>query len=98
MEIKPWENNVIKYFHERWFIKCNLKLCEKRIVKRHVKSGICNDKKSALKRWNDNDKPNGLFLMDNLNKDKLNVIIESTQNGIKVSKFSRTTVQHNSLL
>ena len=89
MEINPWKEYVYPYFHERWFIQCDWKICEERIIKRHVKTGVCNDAKSALDRWINNDKPNGIFLIKHLNKDKLNAIIISTEhNQIKIESMN----------
>ena len=75
----PWNKNVLPYFDERWLIECDWNLAEKRIIKRHVKSGIVNNEKDALFRWIDNDKPNGQYLLKNLDKSKLNVIMKSRE-------------------
>lgn len=83
-----WNTIVNPLFNERWYLECDFKLAEKRIVRRHVESGICKNNKDALFRWLDNDKPNGITLIDNLpNESQLNVIFKAMDpHGIKLVK------------
>eukprot|EP01084_Bolivina_argentea_P128054 226401_1 len=82
--IFPWNDIITPYFNEKWYIKCDYKLAEKRIVARHVKSGIVKNKKDGLFRWIDNDKPNGELLIANLDMEQINVIVKSTNNGPQI--------------
>eukprot|EP00485_Elphidium_margaritaceum_P000331 CAMPEP_0202697478 /NCGR_PEP_ID=MMETSP1385-20130828/10819_1 /ASSEMBLY_ACC=CAM_ASM_000861 /TAXON_ID=933848 /ORGANISM="Elphidium margaritaceum" /LENGTH=189 /DNA_ID=CAMNT_0049353957 /DNA_START=1 /DNA_END=566 /DNA_ORIENTATION=+ len=84
LNIAPWRDLILPYFDEQWLLECDMELAEQRIIKRHVQSKICQNEKDALQRWLDNDKPNGLFLLDNLNRDALNVVMKATKNGIQI--------------
>ena len=87
LEHEPWKSHVKPIFDEKWLIDCDWNVCENRIVKRHVASGICKNEQEALHRWLDNDKPNGIFLREKLNWDELNVIIKCDNEGIRISNL-----------
>ena len=88
LNIEPWNTSVLPYFDEKWLLNCDFKLAEKRIIKRHVKSGIAKTDKDALFRWIDNDKPNGQFLLNNLDFKSMNVIMNAIDNGIQITNIN----------
>ena len=81
LDEEPWKSKVSPYFNERWLLQCDWDLAEQRIIKRHVESGVTDNKQSALLRWNDNDKPNGQFLLKQLDRDRLHVVLRSLSSG-----------------
>lgn len=93
LNIEPWNKLVLPYFNEKWLLKCDNKLAEKRIIKRHIQSGIAKNNKDALFRWIDNDKPNGEFLLNNLDIKSMNVIMNSTDDGIQITNINWDSIQ-----
>ena len=81
LDEEPWKSKVSPYFDERWLLQCDWDLAEQRIIKRHVESGVTENEQSALLRWNDNDKPNGQFLLKKLDRDRLHVVMNSLSSG-----------------
>ncbi|KAH7908786.1 P-loop containing nucleoside triphosphate hydrolase protein [Hygrophoropsis aurantiaca] len=65
LAIDPWEE-AAKLLDERWFIKVDLTEASRRLVKRHVLTGVAKDREEAIWRSNENDEPNGKFIADNL--------------------------------
>jgi len=50
---------------ERWYIEVDMAEAQKRLVKRHVISGVAKDLDEAVWRAEENDMPNGRFLIAN---------------------------------
>ncbi|KAL1746207.1 P-loop containing nucleoside triphosphate hydrolase protein [Schizophyllum fasciatum] len=65
LSIEPW-CQAGALLDERWLIQISLEEAEKRLVKRHVISGVASDHSEAVWRSNTNDMPNGKFLLDNI--------------------------------
>jgi len=63
--IKPWSEGGI-LLDERWFIQIDPVEARRRLVKRHVLTGVSKDLKEAEWRADENDGPNGLFLIGNM--------------------------------
>ena len=55
-------------FDMRLFIHAPRSIVESRIINRHVHSGICKDNQEALRRWHMNDLPNGLLVIESIEK------------------------------
>ncbi|KAJ1984307.1 hypothetical protein H4R34_000731 [Dimargaris verticillata] len=49
---------------EAWWIECPLAVCRKRVIQRHVDSGISPDHDAATVRTDDNDLRNARFILD----------------------------------
>ena len=64
LNITPWDE-ATKLLNERWFIEVERDLARRRVIKRHLHAGIAKDREEAAKRFDDNDWPNGIFLLEN---------------------------------
>ena len=84
LDILLWKQMISPYFDEKWLLHCDWKLAEKRIIQRHVRSGIAANERDALFRWEDNDKPNGQFLLKHLDMSQLHVIMDAVDDGVRV--------------
>ncbi|KAK7675867.1 hypothetical protein QCA50_021199 [Cerrena zonata] len=65
--IPPW-NEAGEMLDERWWVEIGEEEAEKRLVLRHVKSGVAKDLLEALWRARENDAPNGRFVKENMLK------------------------------
>ncbi|EKM77005.1 hypothetical protein AGABI1DRAFT_115446 [Agaricus bisporus var. burnettii JB137-S8] len=65
LSITPWAE-ASKLLDERWFVQTDIDKVIERIVKRHVVTGVAKDEEEAIWRANENDMPNGRFLMENM--------------------------------
>ncbi|KAL1736299.1 P-loop containing nucleoside triphosphate hydrolase protein [Schizophyllum commune] len=65
LSVEPW-CEAGRLLDERWLIEITLEEAEKRLVKRHVLSGVAKDLNEAVWRSNTNDMPNGRFLLENI--------------------------------
>ncbi|KAL1696041.1 P-loop containing nucleoside triphosphate hydrolase protein [Schizophyllum commune] len=65
LSVEPW-CEAGRLLDERWLIEISLEEAEKRLVKRHVLSGVAKDHNEAVWRSNTNDMPNGRFLLENI--------------------------------
>ncbi|KAF5338239.1 hypothetical protein D9758_012848 [Tetrapyrgos nigripes] len=51
---------------ERWYLRVDIEEAQRRLVKRHVVSGVAKDHEEAVWRAEENDMPNGRFLIANM--------------------------------
>ncbi|KAJ6606410.1 P-loop containing nucleoside triphosphate hydrolase protein [Mycena vulgaris] len=65
LSIPPW-SEASALLDERWFLRVDEVEACRRLVKRHVETGICLDEESARLRAERNDLPNGRFIMENM--------------------------------
>ncbi|CAL1696792.1 unnamed protein product [Somion occarium] len=65
--IPPWME-AAEMLDERWWIDIGEDEAEKRLVLRHVKSGVAKDLAEAEWRARENDAPNGRFIKENMLK------------------------------
>ncbi|KAH7919105.1 P-loop containing nucleoside triphosphate hydrolase protein [Leucogyrophana mollusca] len=65
LAVEPWED-AAKLLDERWFVQVDLDEAKRRLVKRHVLTGVAKDLEEAFWRADENDEPNGKFIADNL--------------------------------
>ncbi|PPQ69198.1 hypothetical protein CVT26_003638 [Gymnopilus dilepis] len=65
LAIPPWSEGGM-LLDERIFIEVDLAEAKKRLVKRHVVTGVAKDAKEAEWRADENDIPNGLFIISNM--------------------------------
>ncbi|ETO09450.1 hypothetical protein RFI_27927 [Reticulomyxa filosa] len=90
LNVEPWKSLVQPQFRIKIFLDCDDDLARTRIVKRHVQSGISSNEQEALFRWEDNDRPNGVFLQRNLTLTNMDVVLRAVDpHGVKIT--------HNSL-
>ncbi|OCB89491.1 P-loop containing nucleoside triphosphate hydrolase protein [Sanghuangporus baumii] len=65
LSIDPWVR-AGELLDERWFIDIDIEEATRRLVKRHVLTGVAKDVKEALWRAETSDMPNGLFVMEKM--------------------------------
>jgi len=63
--IPPWRT-AAEMLDERWWIDISEEEAERRLVVRHVRSGIAKDVGEAIWRSRENDAPNGRFIRENM--------------------------------
>ncbi|KIL61790.1 hypothetical protein M378DRAFT_166421 [Amanita muscaria Koide BX008] len=64
LSIDPWKEAGL-LLDERWLFQIELEEATRRLVKRHVITGVAKDMKEAIWRAEENDMPNGRFLLAN---------------------------------
>ncbi|KLO08167.1 P-loop containing nucleoside triphosphate hydrolase protein [Schizopora paradoxa] len=64
LAIDPWKQ-AGEMLDERWFIEVDFEEAAKRLVKRHVVTGVARDMEEAVWRSETNDMPNGRFIIEN---------------------------------
>ncbi|KZP25996.1 P-loop containing nucleoside triphosphate hydrolase protein [Athelia psychrophila] len=65
LSIDPWLHGG-EELDERWIVDVAEGEALERLVKRHVKTGVCKDLQEAEHRAEENDMPNGRFILKNL--------------------------------
>ncbi|OJT09970.1 hypothetical protein TRAPUB_13551 [Trametes pubescens] len=65
LSIPPW-SAAAELLDERWYIDIGEDEAERRLVVRHVKTGVAKDLEEAVWRSRENDAPNGRFLRENM--------------------------------
>ncbi|KAI0063257.1 P-loop containing nucleoside triphosphate hydrolase protein [Artomyces pyxidatus] len=65
LSIPPWSEAGL-LLDERWFVELDVVKASRRLVKRHVLSGVAKDLEEAQWRADENDMPNGHFIISNL--------------------------------
>ncbi|KAJ7118784.1 P-loop containing nucleoside triphosphate hydrolase protein [Mycena epipterygia] len=65
LSITPWAA-ASALLDERWFLRVNEAEACRRLVRRHVETGICADADEARRRAEGNDLPNGRFVVENM--------------------------------
>jgi len=65
LSIPPWDE-AAKLLDERWFVSLDVQEARRRLIKRHVLTGVTQDEAEAEWRADGNDMPNGEFIMKNM--------------------------------
>lgn len=65
LSVPPWRT-AAELLDERWFVDVDIAEARKRIVARHVRTGVTSSEEAALERAEMNDFPNGEFVMANM--------------------------------
>ncbi|KAF9560285.1 P-loop containing nucleoside triphosphate hydrolase protein [Agrocybe pediades] len=65
LNIEPWQSGG-RLLDERWFLEIDEQEARERIVKRHVLTGVAKDSFEAGWRADENDMPNGKFILENM--------------------------------
>ncbi|KZT09067.1 P-loop containing nucleoside triphosphate hydrolase protein [Laetiporus sulphureus 93-53] len=63
--IDPWKR-AGELLDERWWLEIDEAEAERRLVARHVRSGVAQSMEEAIWRSRENDTPNGRFLRENM--------------------------------
>ncbi|KAG6849763.1 hypothetical protein H0H93_005445 [Arthromyces matolae] len=67
LSIPPWDE-AGSLLDERWYIQVDFDQARQRLVKRHVATGVAKDMEEAIWRAEQNDEPNGRFIIANMLK------------------------------
>ncbi|KAJ7090346.1 P-loop containing nucleoside triphosphate hydrolase protein [Mycena belliarum] len=65
LSIPPWSEAAV-LLDERWFLRVDEAEACRRLVLRHVETGICPDEETARLRAEGNDLPNARFVVENM--------------------------------
>ncbi|KAG5651098.1 hypothetical protein H0H81_009854 [Sphagnurus paluster] len=65
LSIPPW-NQAGLLLDERWYIEVDIDVAKERLVQRHVMTGVARDHDEAVWRSEENDIPNGRFVIANM--------------------------------
>ncbi|KAF8191440.1 P-loop containing nucleoside triphosphate hydrolase protein [Mycena galopus ATCC 62051] len=65
LSIEPWAE-ASELLDERWFLHVDETEACRRLIKRHVETGICPNEEEARRRAEGNDLPNGRFVVENM--------------------------------
>ena len=60
LNVEPW-SVAGHLLDERWFLEVDVEVARKRLVQRHVKSGVTDNLEDAMLRARDNDMPSTLY-------------------------------------
>ncbi|KAG6854199.1 hypothetical protein C0991_009512 [Blastosporella zonata] len=82
LSIPPWSEAGL-LLDERWYIHIEIDKAQKRLVKRHVATGVAKDMEQAIWRAEENDMQNGRFVMANMLEPTM--IIESIEDPLIAS-------------
>ncbi|KAJ3868051.1 P-loop containing nucleoside triphosphate hydrolase protein [Lentinula novae-zelandiae] len=64
LDVDSWREAAL-LLDERWYLELDFEEAQKRLVKRHLVSGVAKDPAEAVWRAEANDMPNGRFLLAN---------------------------------
>ncbi|KAF9034659.1 P-loop containing nucleoside triphosphate hydrolase protein [Hymenopellis radicata] len=65
LSVGHW-GEAARLLDEKWYIRVDASQAKRRLVKRHVKTGITKDLEEAHWRAESNDRPNGVFILENM--------------------------------
>ncbi|KAG6910618.1 hypothetical protein DXG01_009127 [Tephrocybe rancida] len=82
LSIEPW-NEAGLLLDERWYLHSEIDRAQERLVKRHVVTGVAKDMEEAIWRAEENDMPNGRFVIANMLQPTMTV--ESIEDSSLVS-------------
>jgi pantothenate kinase len=78
LTIPPWDE-ATRLLDEKWFITVERDVARGRVITRHLVAGIAKTEEEAGKRFDENDWPNGEFLLQNSNIENADKKIHSVQ-------------------
>ncbi|PKK73714.1 P-loop containing nucleoside triphosphate hydrolase protein [Rhizophagus irregularis] len=76
-EPQIWKSIAVQ-MNELWFLQVDREIARKRIIKRHIESGISNDEEAAVYRADNNDFLNADYILEN------SIIPTKTINSIEI--------------
>ncbi|TFL06667.1 P-loop containing nucleoside triphosphate hydrolase protein [Pterulicium gracile] len=65
LNLEIWKDAAV-LMDERWLLSVDNDEARRRLIKRHVVTGICRDAAEAQWRADENDLPNGAFVLENM--------------------------------
>jgi pantothenate kinase len=80
LNVPPWDE-ATRLLDERWLIEVEQDVARQRVIQRHLRAGIAKDEEEAAERFDRNDWPNGLFLLENSDVSSANKRIKSIQDS-----------------
>jgi pantothenate kinase len=60
--------DISKLFNELWFVEVERGIARKRLIARHLAAGLVDSPEAAAKRADENDLPNGDYIISNMMK------------------------------
>ena len=78
LTVAPWDQ-ATRLLDERWFIAVDRDVARRRVIQRHIISGIAGTEEEAGKRFDENDWPNGLYILENSDIESANRKVKSVQ-------------------
>jgi pantothenate kinase len=66
LTVPPWDQ-AAALLDEKWFIVVERDVARERVIQRHLISGVAETEVEAAKRFDENDWPNGEFVVENSN-------------------------------
>lgn len=60
--------DISKLFDELWFVEVERDIARKRLIARHLAAGLADSPEAAAKRADENDLPNGDYIIANMMK------------------------------
>ncbi|PFH48276.1 hypothetical protein AMATHDRAFT_76804 [Amanita thiersii Skay4041] len=90
LSIDPWKEAAL-HLDERYLIQVDFKEAQHRLVNRHVLTGVAKDMNEAIWRAEENDMPNGRFMLSNI-LEPTRVIVskhDPTMNSSRISDAGR---------
>ena len=78
LTVPPWDQ-ATQLLDEKWFIEVEQDVARGRVIQRHLISGIAKNEEEAGKRFDENDWPNGLYLLENSDVERAHKKIRSVQ-------------------
>jgi pantothenate kinase len=78
LTVPPWDQAATA-LDEKWFIIVEEDVARERVVQRHLTSGVAGTEAEAAKRFDENDWPNGIYLVENSNINEAHRWIHSVQ-------------------
>ncbi|KAK0107081.1 hypothetical protein ONS95_003790 [Cadophora gregata] len=70
----PWRE-AAELMDEHWFVEVEEEVAGRRLVKRHVKSGVAENEERAWKRARENDLPNGREIVEGRRKEIDEIVV-----------------------
>jgi len=80
LTVPPWDQAAAA-LDEKWFIIVEEDVARERVVQRHLTSGVAGTEAEAAKRFDENDWPNGIYLVENSNINEAHRWIHSVQDN-----------------
>src|SRR5947207_5364781 len=75
----PLWDQATRLLDERWFITVDREVARGRVIQRHIIAEIANTEEEAGKRFDENDWPNGVYLLKNSDVETANRQIQTVQ-------------------
>lgn len=78
LTVPPWDQ-ATEILDERWFITVERDIAKDRVIQRHLAAGIAKTEREAANRFEENDWPNGEYLLKHSNVERAHRVIHSVQ-------------------